>query len=177
MSVLEYSPLAQALRETGGGVSSAATNPRMFAPLSSGQVRDTPLIGKILKLPQVPDARGNLTFIEGARHVPFDIKRVFYLYDVPGGASRGGHGHRALHQFIIAMAGSFDITLDNTKDVERFSLNRAYYGLYVPPMTWAELENFSSGAVCLVLASEVYNESDYFRDYNVYRETVEGMRT
>lgn len=120
---------------------------------------------KIINLPKITDARGNLTFIEGERHVPFDIKRVYYLYDVPGGAERGGHAHKDLHQLIIAMSGSFDIVLDDGREKKRFHLNRSYYGIYVCPMIWREMDNFSSGAVCLVLASNLYDESDYYRDY------------
>ena len=123
----------------------------------------------IVELPKITDPRGNLTFIEGeGRHVPFDIKRVYYLYDVPGGAERGGHGHKALHQLIIAMSGSFDVVLDDGKEKQRFHLNRSYYGLYVCPMIWRELDNFSSGSVCMVLASNLYSESDYYRDYDEY---------
>jgi hypothetical protein len=121
---------------------------------------------KILELNKISEPRGNLTFIEGGRHVPFQIQRVYYLYDVPGGAERGGHAHKALHQFIIAMSGSFDVVLDDGREKKRFHLNRSYYGLYVCPMIWRELDNFSSGSVCLVLASNLYDESDYFRDYN-----------
>ena len=120
---------------------------------------------KIIDLPKVAEARGNLTFIEGGRHVPFDIKRVYYLYDVPGGAERGGHAHKDLHQLIVAMSGSFDIVLDDGREKKRIHLNRSYYGLYVCPMIWREMDNFSSGSVCLVLASQLYDPDDYYRDY------------
>ena len=124
---------------------------------------------KIIQLPKIEDPRGNLTFIEGGRHIPFDIKRVYYLYDVPGGSERGGHAHKALHQLIVAMSGSFDVVLDNGSGVKkRFHLNRSYYGLYVCPMMWRELDNFSSGSVCMVLASNEYSEKDYYRDYRVF---------
>lgn len=123
---------------------------------------------KIIELPKISDPRGNLTFIEGMRHIPFDIRRVYYLYDVPGGAERGGHAHKALSQLIIAMSGSFDVILDDGSDKKRFHLNRSYQGLYVCPMMWRELDNFSSGSVCMVLASNIYEESDYYRDYNEY---------
>jgi hypothetical protein len=125
---------------------------------------------RIMDLPKITDVRGNLTFIEGDRHVPFEIKRVYYLYDVPGGESRGGHAHKTLHQFIIAASGSFDVILDDGVDRRSFHLNRSYYGLYVAPMVWRELDNFSSGSVCLVLASEHYDESDYVRDYEVFKQ-------
>jgi hypothetical protein len=123
---------------------------------------------RIIDLPKIADPRGNLTFIEGQRHVPFEIQRVYYLYDTPGGAERGGHAHKGLHQLIIAMSGSFDVVLDDGAQRKRFHLNRSYFGLYVCPMIWRELDNFSSGAVCLVLASNLYSESDYFRDYNEF---------
>jgi hypothetical protein len=124
---------------------------------------------RIVELPRIPDPRGNLTFIEGDAHVPFQIRRVFYLYDVPGGEDRGGHAHRQLQQLIIAANGSFDVIVDNGTEHERFSLNRSYYGLYVPRMVWTHLENFSSGSVSLVLASMPYDEADYYRDYDDYR--------
>lgn len=120
---------------------------------------------KMVDLPKIHDPRGNLTFIEGGSHVPFDIQRVYYLYDVPGGSERGGHAHKALHQLIIAMSGSFDVLLDDGMEKKRVHLNRSYNGLYVCPMIWRELDNFSSGAVCMVLASNKYSESDYYRDY------------
>lgn len=123
---------------------------------------------KILDLPKISDPRGNLTFIEGQRHVPFDIQRVYYLYDVPGGSERGGHAHKGLHQLIVAMSGSFDVVLDDGKNKKRVHLSRSYYGLYVCPMIWRELDNFSSGAVCMVLASNLYDEDDYYRDYDQF---------
>jgi len=119
----------------------------------------------ILDLPKIHDPRGNLTFIEGHVHVPFDIKRVYYLYDVPGGSERGGHAHKNLHQFIVAMSGSFDVLLDDGQNKKRVHLNRSYNGLYICPMIWRELDNFSSGAVCMVLASMKYDEDDYYREY------------
>lgn len=122
----------------------------------------------MIDLPKISDPRGNLTFIEGNRHVPFEIKRTYYLYDVPGGSERGGHAHKALHQLIIAMSGSFDVILSDGLDQKRIHLNRSYNGLYVCPMIWRELTNFSSGAVCLVLASNLYDETDYYRDYQEY---------
>lgn len=129
---------------------------------------------KILELPKISDPRGNLTFIEGTRHVPFAIERVYYLYDVPGGAERGGHAHKELHQFIVAMSGSFDVVLDDGFAKKRIHLNRSYYGLYVCPMVWRELDNFSSGSVCMVLASNLYSESDYYRNYAEFLEVVRG---
>ena len=122
----------------------------------------------LIDLPRIQDARGNLTVVEGLRHVPFDIRRVYYLYDVPGGSERGGHAHRKLEQFLIAVAGSFDITLDDGVDRVRYQLNRSYSGLYIAPMVWRQLDNFSSGSVCLVLASARYDEADYYRDYDAF---------
>jgi hypothetical protein len=122
----------------------------------------------MIDLPKIGDPRGNLTFIEGGRHVPFDIRRVYYLYDVPGGAERGGHAHKDLHQLIIAMSGSFDVVLDDGFNKKRIHLNRSYNGLYVCPMIWRELDNFSSGSVCMVLASNHYDELDYYRNYDEF---------
>ena len=120
---------------------------------------------RIIELPKVSDPRGNLTFIEGGEHIPFDIQRVYYLYDVPGGSERGGHAHKNLQQLIVAMSGSFDVILDDGVEKKRFHLNRSYYGLYVTTMVWRELDNFSSGSVSMVLASNKYTEDDYIRDY------------
>lgn len=130
---------------------------------------------RILELPKITDARGNLTFIEGSIHIPFDIKRAYYLYDVPGGSDRGGHAHRELQQFMVSMSGSFDVVLDDGFEQKRFHLNRSYYGLYICPMTWRHLNNFSSGAVCMVLASRVYDESDYIRDYEHFRREARAI--
>lgn len=130
---------------------------------------------KIVEFPKIGDPRGNLTFLEGERHVPFAIRRVYYLYDVPGGAERGGHAHYDLHQMIIAMSGSFDVVLDDGRNKRRFHLNRSYYGLYVCPMMWRELDNFSSGSVCLVLASNRYDEADYIRDYASFLAAVAAV--
>ncbi len=128
---------------------------------------------QLIDLPKIEDNRGNLTFIENSRHIPFDIKRVYYLYDVPGGESRGGHAHKELRQYIIAASGSFDVILDDGKNKTTFSLNRSYYGLYIPKMTWRELENFSSGSVCLVLASEYYDPTDYYYTYEDFLKAVD----
>lgn len=125
---------------------------------------------RIIELPKIQDARGNLTFVEGERHVPFEMKRVYYLYDVPGGAERGAHAHKDLRQLIISVSGSFDVGLDDGVSRRTFHLNRPYQALYVCPMIWRDLENFSSGSVCLVLASNTYSEDDYFRDYEAYIE-------
>lgn len=122
---------------------------------------------KIVELPKIADARGNLTFIE-EDHIPFEIKRVYYLYDVPGGSERGGHAHKALHQLIIALSGSFDVEIDDGATKKTFTLNRPYEGLYICPGIWRELKNFSSGSVCLVLASNLYSEDDYYRDYDQF---------
>jgi dTDP-4-dehydrorhamnose 3,5-epimerase-like enzyme len=127
-------------------------------------------------LPKISDPRGKLTFMEGKRHIPFEIKRVYYLYDVLGGAERGGHAHKALHQFIIAIAGSFDIVLNDGFEGQRFHLSRCYYGLYIPPMIWREMDNFSSGSVCMVLASEYYEEDDYYRDQEIFQRVVREQR-
>ncbi len=130
---------------------------------------------KLMHFPRVEDPRGNLTFIEGTRHIPFEIRRVYYLYDVPGGATRAAHAHKALHQLLIAMSGSFDVTLDDGHDRRRFHLNRSYFGLYIPPMIWRDIDNFSSGSVCMALASEFFSEDDYYRDYSEFRAAREAL--
>jgi len=129
---------------------------------------------RIIELPVIGERRGNLTFIEGGRHVPFEIRRTYHVYDVPGGSHRGGHAHRNLHQFIVAMSGSFDVVLKDGREEKRFALNRSYFGLYLCPMIWREIDNFSSGAVCMVLASEHYDEADYIRDYDDYLRAMRG---
>lgn len=131
---------------------------------------------KLIDLPKIVDPRGNLTFIEGNNHIPFEIKRVFYLYDVPGGADRAGHALKNCHQFLIAMSGSFDVILYDGREKERIHLNRSYYGLHIPPMIWREIDNFSSGSVCLALASEQYDANDYYRDYNAYLRALTEVK-
>ena len=124
------------------------------------------------------DRKGNISVVENGRTVPFDVKRTYYLYDIPGGEERGAHAHKELHQLIIAVSGSFDVTLNDGNVKRTFMLNRPYQGLYVVPGMWRELNNFSSGAVCLVLASEVYDEQDYIRDYEEflkYKFSVYGL--
>jgi hypothetical protein len=125
---------------------------------------------RIVQLPKVHDPRGNLTFVEGGVHVPFDIARVYYLYDVPGGSERGGHAHRELHQLLVAMSGSFDAVLHDGRSEKRVHLSRSYVGLYLPSMIWRTLDNFSSGSVCMVLASRRFDEADYFRDFGAFQQ-------
>ena len=131
---------------------------------------------RLIELTKISDPRGNLTFVEAGRHIPFEIKRVYYLYDVPGGATRAGHGHRTLHQLMIAMSGSFDVKIDDGSQTRHFHLNRSYYGLLIPPMTWRDLDNFSSGSVCMVLASALFDEGDYFRDYGEFLAAASEQR-
>lgn len=127
---------------------------------------------RLIELPKIADPRGNLTFIESGKHVEFEFKRIFYLYDVPGGALRAGHALKACHQFLIASSGSFDVVLDDGNRKQRHHLNRSYYGLHIPPLIWREMRNFSSGSVCVVLASEFYDEADYYRDYEQFLKAV-----
>ena len=123
---------------------------------------------KIIQIPKVFDKRGNLSFIEENKHIPFEIKRIYYLYDVPGDSVRAGHAHKNLHQFMIAISGSFEITLDDGVNKKTLNLKKPYEGIYIPPMIWRDLDNFSSGSVCLVLASDYFDESDYYRNYNEF---------
>jgi len=123
----------------------------------------------IIHLPVISDPRGNLTVIEGDNHIPFSIARVYYLYDVPGGSERGAHAHKRLEQFIVAVSGSFDVLVDDGTKQTNHHLNRSNYGLYLPSMTWRSMDNFSSGSVCLVLASARYDEEDYYRNYDDFK--------
>jgi len=120
----------------------------------------------IIELNQIHNRSGNITSIENRINIPFDVRRIYYLYDVPGGAERGGHAHKDLQQLIVAASGCFDVVLDDGKNKKVVELNRPYYGLYVVPGIWRELINFSSGAICLVMASHKYEKEDYIRDYN-----------
>ena len=123
---------------------------------------------KIIELPKIHDHRGNISFIEGGKHIPFDIRRVYYLYDVPGGAKRGGHAHKELHQLIISITGSFDIVINDGISKKRIKLSHSHYGLYLPPMIWRELNKFTSGSICLVIVSEKYDKKDYIRNYDEF---------
>ncbi len=123
---------------------------------------------KIINFRKITDVRGNLTVVENGCDIPFNIKRVYYIYDTPAGSERGSHAHKNLHQIIIAISGSFDVVLDNGLKKEKFHLNRPYNGLYISPMKWGGINNFSSGSVCLVIASESYISNDYIRDYQEF---------
>ncbi len=124
---------------------------------------------RIVQLPKIDDVRGNLSFIEGGRHIPFAIRRIYWVYDVPGGAKRDGHAYYTLEEFIIAVSGSFDVAVDDGREQQVVQLNRSYVGLYVPPMVWRRHENFSSNSVALILASGPYSEEDYLRDYQNFK--------
>lgn len=129
---------------------------------------------KLIDLPVIKDERGCLSYIEQLQHIPFNIKRVYYLYDITPGVERGGHAHRDLQQLIVALSGSFDIYLDDGFQKRNFHLSEPNIGLYVSPMNWRELNNFSPGSVCLVLASQHYDESDYYRSYEDFIQNVKG---
>jgi hypothetical protein len=130
---------------------------------------------ELINFPKIADPRGNLTFIEGENHIPFLIKRVFYLYDVPGGADRGGHALKTCHQCLIAASGSFEVSLFDGKIKTKFTLNRPYIGLHIHPLVWREMENFSSGAVCLVLASKAFSETDYYRSKGEFENAIQSL--
>ena len=129
-------------------------------------------LGKIIELPRITDPRGNLTVAEVNKNIPFDIKRVYWLYDVPGGECRGGHAHKQIKEILIAVSGSFHVTLDNGKEKQTFLLNHPYQGLLIDTKTWRTLDDFSSGAVCVVLASDFYDENDYIYDYNDFLQYI-----
>jgi len=128
----------------------------------------------IIDLPKITDVRGNLSFIESFRHIPFEIQRVFYLYDVPGGETRAGHAFKTCQQFLIAVSGSFEVVIDDGVSRCEYLLNRAYRGLLIPPLFWRELKNFSSGSVCLVLASQPYDEDNYIYQYDEFVAVIQG---
>ena len=124
----------------------------------------------LINLPKIVDPRGNLTFIESAVHIPFEIKRVYWIYDVPGGETRGGHAFKEQEEFIISLSGSFDVIIDNGLTKEKFSLNRSYYGLYIPAGTWRHMENFSTNSLAMVLASTPFDKNDYIRNYDEFKK-------
>lgn len=127
---------------------------------------------QLIDLPKIIDVRGNLSFVEQCQHIPFEIKRSFWIYDVPGGTSRGGHAYKESMEFIIALSGSFDVVLDNGIDSKVFHLNRSYYGLLVPKMFWRKMENFSTNSLALVLSSTEFSEEDYIRDYKLFKNST-----
>jgi len=132
------------------------------------------VIYKIINLPKIVDDRGNLSFIEQNNHVPFEIKRVYWIYDVPGGEVRGGHAYKTLNEFIVALSGSFDVILHDGKEEKKFSLNRSYYGLYVPKMYWRIIENFSTNSLAIILADDIYDKVNYLRDFEKFKGLANG---
>lgn len=131
---------------------------------------------QLIQLPKITDRRGNLSFIESGRHLPFEVKRTYWLYDVPGDAHRTGHAFREQQEFIIALSGSFDVVLHDGSELCRYHMARSYYGLYVPAMMWRELDNFSTNSLALVLSSTMYDAADYIEDFNQYREELRDER-
>lgn len=131
------------------------------------------MLYSLISLPKILDSRGNLSFAENQSQLPFDIKRAYWIYDVPGGIERGGHAYKENQEFIIALSGSFDVTLDDGKQRKTFSLNRSYYGLYVPKGIWREMDNFSTNSLALILSSTEYSESDYVRDYQDFLKSID----
>ncbi len=124
---------------------------------------------QLINLPKILDERGNLSFVEELNHIPFKIKRTYWIYDVPGGEERGGHAYKKNEEFIIALSGSFDVVIDDGKEIKKYHLNRSYYGLYVPKMTWRHMENFSTNALALNLASTPFDDEDYIREYEEFK--------
>lgn len=128
------------------------------------------MLPRLIDLPKIPDRRGNLSFIEGENHIPFGVERTYWIYDVPGGAIRGGHAYRENQELVVALSGSFDVVLNDGEKEYRFHLNRSYYGVYIPKMMWRMLENFSTNSLALVLASTPYSEADYIRNFDEFRK-------
>jgi len=133
-------------------------------------------VHKIITLPKIEDPRGNLSFVVSLNHIPFEIKRTYWIYDVPGGQVRGGHAFKMQQEFIIALSGSFDVVVNSGADQKEYSLNRSYYGLYIPEGFWRQMKNFSTNALALVLASTLFDESDYIREYNAFLEFKKANR-
>lgn len=132
----------------------------------------TQQVARIIQLPKITDPRGNLSFFEHDSQLPFEIKRSFWIYDVPGGEDRGGHAYKNTEEFVVALSGSFDVVLDDGNEVKTYSLNRSYYGLYVPKMMWREMKNFSTNSLALVVASTEYDENEYIRDYGQFKNLM-----
>jgi len=131
---------------------------------------------RIIELPKILDRRGNLSFIEANDHIPFKIERCHWIYDVPGGEKRGGHGYKKNQEFIIALSGSFDVMLNDGKEEQKYHLNRSYYGLYIPCMIWREMSNFSTNSLALVLSSTIYDENDYIRDFHAFKANFPDIK-
>ena len=127
---------------------------------------------RLLNLPKILDDRGNLSFFENSNQIPFDIKRVYWIYDVPGGEQRGGHAYKDLQEVIIALSGSFDVVLHDGREEKRFTLNRSYYGIYIPKMIWRHLDNFSTNSLALIATDEHYNPDQYIRDFDQFKHLV-----
>jgi dTDP-4-dehydrorhamnose 3,5-epimerase-like enzyme len=127
---------------------------------------------KLISLPKILDDRGNLSFFETNNHIPFEIERIYWIYDVPGGEIRGGHAYKSLQEVIIALSGSFDVVLNDGKEERKYTLNRSYYGLYVPKLLWRQLENFSTNSLAFIITNQPYNETEYIRDFNVFKNSV-----
>ncbi|MCW3160385.1 sugar 3,4-ketoisomerase [Chryseobacterium oryctis] len=130
------------------------------------------MIPKIIELPKIYDKRGNLSFFEHPGQLPFEIKRTYWIYDVPGGETRGSHAFKEQQEFIIALSGSFDVVIHNGKEEQRFSLNRSYYGLYIPKLYWRKLENFSTNSLAIIVSDQAYNQNDYIRDFEEFKKFV-----
>jgi oxalate decarboxylase/phosphoglucose isomerase-like protein (cupin superfamily) len=131
---------------------------------------------KIIELPKILDKRGNLSFFENSSHIPFDIKRTYWIYDVPGGEQRGSHAFKESHEFIIALSGSFDVVLNDGEKEIKHSLNRSYYGLYVPNLLWRRIENFSTNSLALIVSSISYDNKDYIRDFEEFKTMLDGAK-
>ncbi len=129
---------------------------------------------RVINLPKILDQRGNLSFVEAGNHIPFDIKRTYWIYDVPGGEIRGGHAFKENREFIIALSGSFDVVLHDGEKEIKYPLNRSYYGVYVPKMMWRSMENFSTNSLAVILSSIVYDENDYIRDFDAFKEALDA---
>ena len=127
---------------------------------------------QLINLPKIHDYRGNLSFVEENNHIPFSIKRVYWIYDVPGGEERGSHAYKTLEEFLVALSGSFDVVLNDGINDIKYSLNRSYYGLYIPKMYWRSIENFSTNSLCLIISSGLYDKEDYIRDYNEFKKMM-----
>lgn len=127
---------------------------------------------RFITLPKILDPRGNLSFLQNNDQIPFEVQRVYWIYDVPGGEHRGGHAYKSLHEVIISLSGSFDVVLNDGREEKKYTLNRSYYGLYVPNMIWRHLDNFSTNSLAFIISNQVYNENDYIRDFDLFKKSI-----